>query len=101
MLLSMVVSLYTSRLILNVLGVQDFGIHSVVGGVVSLFAVLSSAMSTATQRFLAVNIGRKDWEKLRVTFNATLLIHIGIALLIQIGRASCRERACSSVVAVY
>lgn len=78
----MVVSLYTSRLILNVLGVQDFGIHSVVGGVVSLFAVLSSAMSTATQRFLAVNIGRKDWEKLRVTFNATLLIHIGIALLI-------------------
>ncbi len=78
----MAVRLYTSRIILDVLGFQDFGIYSVVGGVVSLFAVLSSAMSTATQRFLAIDIGKKDWGSLHTTFNATLIIHIGIALII-------------------
>jgi O-antigen/teichoic acid export membrane protein len=80
----MMVSLYTSRVILNTLGVEDFGIYNVVGGVVSMFAFFNSAMSSATQRFLSFEIGKGDFEQLRRTFNATQIIHIGIALLILI-----------------
>lgn len=82
MLLTMGVSLYTSRVVLNALGVEDFGVYSVVGGVVSLFIFLNSAMSSATQRFLTFDIGKKDWNNLNRTFNATLIIHIGVAVLI-------------------
>jgi len=84
MLLTMGVSLYTSRVVLDVLGVEDYGIYSLVGGIVLLFAFFNSAMSSATQRFLAYDIGRKDDERLRNTFNATLFIHVGIAILILI-----------------
>lgn len=82
MFITMGVSLYTSRVVLNVLGIEDYGVYSIVGGVVLLFGFFNSAMSSATQRFLAFDIGRNDKDKLRNTFNATFLIHIGIALLI-------------------
>jgi O-antigen/teichoic acid export membrane protein len=82
MILTMLVSLYTSRVILNTLGIEDYGIYNVVGGVVSMFAFFNSAMSSATQRFLSYEIGRGDFEQLRKTFNATQIIHIGIAILI-------------------
>jgi len=82
MFLTMGVSLYTSRVVLNALGIQDYGIYSVVGGVVTLFTFVNSAMSTVTQRFLAIDVGKKDWESLRKTFNSALVIHIGIALLV-------------------
>jgi O-antigen/teichoic acid export membrane protein len=78
----MLVSLYTSRVILNTLGVEDFGIYNVVGGVVSMFAFFNSAMSSATQRFLSYEIGKGDFVQLRKTFNATQVIHIGIAFFI-------------------
>jgi len=57
MILTMLVSLYTSRVILNTLGVEDYGIYNVVGGVVTMFAFFNSAMSSATQRFLSYEIG--------------------------------------------
>jgi len=82
MILTMVVSLYTSRVILNTLGFEDYGIYNVVGGVVSMFTFFNSAMSSATQRFLSYEIGRGDFVQLRKTFNATKIIHIGIAVLI-------------------
>ena len=78
----MIFSLYTSRVILNTLGVEDYGIYNVVGGVVSMFAFFNSAMSSATQRFLSYEIGKGDFVQLRKTFNATQIIHIGIAVLI-------------------
>lgn len=78
----MLVSLYTSRVILNTLGVEDFGIYNVVGGVVSMFSFFNSAMSSATQRFLSYEMGKGDFVQLRKTFNATQIIHIGIAVLI-------------------
>ena len=78
----MLVSLYTSRVILNTLGVEDYGIYNVVGGVVTMFAFFNSAMSSATQRFLSFEIGKGDFVQLRKTFNATQIIHIGIAILI-------------------
>ena len=78
----MLVSLYTSRVVLNVLGVNDYGTYNVVGGVVTMFGFLNGAMVSATQRFLSYDIGRNDYIQLRKTFNATLIIHIVIAFLI-------------------
>ena len=82
MILTMLVSLYTSRVVLNVLGIEDYGIYNVVGGAVIMFGFLSGAMSSATQRFLTYDIGQKNHVQLRKTFNAAQIIHIGIAILI-------------------
>lgn len=78
----MLVSLYTSRVILNTLGVEDYGIYNVVGGVVSMLSFLNGAMAGATQRFLSFEIGKGDFTQLRKIFNATQIIHVGIAILI-------------------
>ena len=60
MFISMGVALYTSRIVLNTLGVEDFGIFNVVGGIVMMFSFLNASMSTATQRFLSFEIGKKN-----------------------------------------
>lgn len=80
MLLTMVVSLYTSRVVLNTLGVEDFGIYNVVGGFVGMFGFLNNAMTSATQRFLSYELGRDDKIGVSNVFNISLLIHCGIAL---------------------
>lgn len=82
MFLTMGVGLYTSRLVLDALGVVDYGIYELVGGIVSMFAFLNSAMASATQRYLSFDIGKKDWDRLQETFNTTLNIHILIAIVI-------------------
>lgn len=82
MFLTMGVTLYTSRIVLNTLGIDDYGIYSIVGGVVALFGFFNAAMSSATQRYLSFDIGQQDDKKLHKTFNTTFVIHIGIALLI-------------------
>ena len=82
MLLTMAVSLYTSRIVLNTLGVEDFGIYNVVGGFVSMLGFLNSAMASATQRFLAFEIGRNDKIQLRNVFSMSVNIHVLIAFLI-------------------
>ena len=64
----MLVSLYTSRVILQALGVVDFGIYNVVGGVVALMSILNGAMSSSIQRYYSYEIGRDDSESLRKTF---------------------------------
>lgn len=84
MLLSMVVSLYTSRVVLNTLGVEDYGIYGVVGGIVAMFSFLNSTMSGATSRFLTYEMGRGDFQRLKETFSSTLVIHIGIACAVLI-----------------
>lgn len=78
----MVVSLYTSRIVLEVLGVEDYGIYGVVGGVVAMFSFLNSSMSGATSRFLTFEMGRGDEQRLRDTFSSALIIHIGIAMVV-------------------
>ena len=75
------VALYTSRVILQVLGVENYGIYSVVGGIVSLFSFFNGAMASATQRFLSFDIGKNDEDQLKKTFNATLNIHFVIAVI--------------------
>lgn len=82
MLLTMAVSLYTSRIVLLTLGIEDYGIYSVVGGFVAMFGFLNSAMSTATQRFLAFEIGRNDTTQIRNVFSMSINIHFIIALII-------------------
>ncbi|MBL3931232.1 lipopolysaccharide biosynthesis protein, partial [Bacteroides thetaiotaomicron] len=57
MILSMAVSLYTSRVVLDVLGVSDFGIYNVIGGVVVLISIINNSMSAATQRFITFELG--------------------------------------------
>ncbi len=79
MLLIMAVSLYTSRVILQALGVEDFGLYNVVGGVVVLFTFINNAMVTSTQRFLNFEIGRNNLDEARKVFSASLNIHIIIA----------------------
>jgi len=82
MLLTMAVSLYTSRIVLNTLGVEDYGIYNVVGGFVAMFGFLNSAMATATQRFLSFEIGRKDDIQLSNVFSMSINIHFIIAFII-------------------
>jgi O-antigen/teichoic acid export membrane protein len=81
MLISTVISLYTSRIILDTLGVEDFGIYGVVGSITAIFIYLNSSMSGATSRFLAYELGNKNIDKLKKTFSATLTIHILIAIV--------------------
>lgn len=82
MLLVMAVSLYTSRVVLATLGVDDYGIYNVVGGVVSLFAFLQGTISGVTQRFLTFELGTGNQERLRKVFNTAMSIHIIIAIFI-------------------
>lgn len=82
MFLVMSVSIFTSRLILDALGVDDFGVFNVIGGLVAMFCVFNSTMSNATVRFITFAIGEADAVKLKRTFNAALAIHIIIAIIV-------------------
>ena len=82
MFFTMAVSLFTSRVILQTLGVTDYGINNVVGGVVAMFSFLNGSMASATQRYLNVNIATGDEERLKVTFRTAMQIHLIIALVI-------------------
>lgn len=82
MLFSMVVSLYTSRVVLNTLGVVDYGIYGVVGGFVSMFSLISSSLSSAVSRFLTFELGRGDQDRLNKAFSTSLLIHIVLAIAV-------------------
>lgn len=84
MIFTMAVGLFTSRVNLQALGVEDNGIYQVVGGVVTLFTFLSGSLSSATARFLTHEIGRGDLEKLRKTFGSLLNVHIFVAIIVLI-----------------
>jgi len=82
MLFMMVVSLYTSRVILNALGVEDFGIYNVVGGVVAMFTVISGSLSAAISRFITYELGKGDQSKLNKIFSASVTIQLLLSLII-------------------
>ena len=84
MLLIIVVNLYTVRVVLKTLGEIDYGLFNVVGGIVTMFSVLSATMASASQRFLAFEIGRKNYAQLRKTFSTTVTIYAIIAITILI-----------------
>lgn len=84
MLFSMAISLYTSRVILDVLGVNDFGVYNVVGGIVAMFTFLNDSMAGATSRFITYEIGTGHTDHLKKVFNCAMLVHLIIAFLVVI-----------------
>lgn len=84
MLFTMAVSLFTSRVILQTLGIEDYGIYNVVGGVITMFTFINSAMVSSTQRYLNFELATGNEEKLKSVFNTSLQIHalISIAIII-------------------
>ena len=82
MLIIMVVTLYTSRVILQALGVDDYGLYQTVGGVVGFLAFINNALSTATSRFLTFSLGKGDDKELKDTFSTTLTTHVIIGFAV-------------------
>lgn len=82
MLINMLVALYTSRVVLNVLGVTDFGIYNLVGGVIGMFAFLNNSMSAATQRFINFEKASNALHRIKLIFNLSLRNHVMISFLV-------------------
>lgn len=82
MLFLMVVSLYTSRVVLNALGVEDYGIYNVVGGFVATFSVLTGSLSAAISRFLTFELGKGESQKINTIFSTSVIIQIGLSAII-------------------
>lgn len=78
----LIVSLYTSRVILEILGVDDYGIYQVVGGMVAIFSILSGALATAISRYLTYELGTGNLERLRRIFSTSIIIQIVLALIV-------------------
>jgi len=87
MMMTIVISLYTSRVILKVLGIDDFGLYQSVGGVVGILSFLNAALATGSSRFLTFELGRGDFKKLKNTFSTIVTAHLilaaGIVLLLE------------------
>ena len=84
MMLTMIISLYTSRVILQVLGVDDYGIYQAVGGIVGFLGFINNALSTGSSRFITFGLGENNPQKLKNIFSTTLTAHIGLAIIIAI-----------------
>lgn len=80
----MFVSLFTSRIILQVLGVNDYGVYNVVAGAIGMFSILTSSLSSAISRFITFGIGQGDKDRLKTIFSTSLNIQILLAILILI-----------------
>lgn len=78
----MAVSLYTSRVVLSTLGIDDYGIYNVVGGFIGMFAFLNGAMAGCTQRFITIAIGKGDEQNLKKVFSTCVITHGMIALIV-------------------
>lgn len=84
MLFTMIITLYTSRIILKALGIEDFGIYNVVAGIVTFIGFINGTMSTSTSRFITYEMGRNDSSRINIIFNTAFQIHLLIAILILI-----------------
>ena len=84
MLISIVLSLYSTRIILEALGIVDFGIFSLVAGAISMLGFLNASMTISTQRFMSFAEGKGDLERLKSIFNVSSILHFGIAFTVSI-----------------
>ena len=82
MLLTILVSLYSSRIVLQVLGASDYGLYNVIGGILTMFGMLSSALTVGTQRFLTYALGENNIVKLKEIFSMSLLLHVILSIII-------------------
>lgn len=78
----MVVSLYTSRVILNALGFVDYGIYAAVGGFVTVFSIISSALSSAISRFLTYELGKGDFVRLKKSFSTSFFVLVALSIVV-------------------
>lgn len=84
MFIIMGIGFYTSRVVLQNLGVVDYGINNVVAGMVSMFTFLNTTLATGTQRFITFALGENDLEKSKKTFSTAFIVHLGMALVLAI-----------------
>lgn len=84
MFIMMFISFYTSRVVLNVLGVEDFGLYNIIGGIVVLFSILNGALSSSTQRFLNYEIGKDNKAGVTSVFKNSLSLHLILICVILI-----------------
>lgn len=82
MAIALVVSLYTSRIVLNALGVEDYGIYGIAGGFIYSFGFLNSSLSASTSRFITYEMGKKEEKQLNKIFNSAFIIHLTISFII-------------------
>ena len=82
MMLIMGVALFTSRIVLKNLGIEDFGIYNVVGGIVTMFTFLNGSLGSATSRYITFELGKKNYERLNQVFNVAFLIHVAIGIIV-------------------
>lgn len=81
MFVTLAISFYTSRIVLKALGVSDYGVYNVVGGVIVMISTLTGALGGATSRFLTFSLGKKDLDNLKLTFSTAFYIHLSLAVL--------------------
>lgn len=89
MLLIMAITIYTSRILLKALGITDYGIYNVVGSAVTLFSFLNSCLIPVTQRYLSIELGKRNYKRLNTVFNVSISIHVFIALVIVVLCETC------------
>lgn len=80
MIVSIAVNLYTIRLLWKVLGIDNYGIYNVVGGIVLMFAFLNNAMIASSQRFISFALGKGDKVGLQKTFSISVVVHVFLAI---------------------
>lgn len=80
--LMMAINLYASRVILQALGVEDYGLYGVVGSIVAIFSIINGVLAAGTSRFLTFELGKGNTELLRKTFSASFVMHVGMACII-------------------
>lgn len=88
-IINLILSLYSSRLVLNILGVNDFGIYSLVAGVVSMLSFITNSLVGSTQRFLSVAQGKGDKEELKSIFSNSVIVHLALGLIVALILEAC------------
>src|SRR5690554_2475400 len=100
MLVTIVISLLTTRIVLNALGAEDYGIFNVVAGIVAMLSFLKSAMMLSSQRYMSYYIGKGIYKKLQAIYSTSVLLHFGLGLLIVIFLFSIGDLLFSSVLQI-
>lgn len=80
--LMMAVNLYASRIVLQALGIKDYGLYGVVGSIVAIFSIINGVLAAGTSRFITFELGKGNEEKLKKTFSASFVMHVGMACII-------------------
>ena len=89
MIITTIISLYLTRVVLNYLGTSDFGLYSLIGGIISLLSFVNSALMVSTQRFLSVALGENNTTKIKNIFSAGILIHFVLTVILIIAFELC------------